>query len=450
MIKFTKFYITILLAFIAFSAQSQSTATSSSPYSRYGLGDISSTGIMPQNIAMGGIATATNNIGAFFNINSVNPASYAFLKFTVIDIGIYENTLFLSQTGQSTQTNANFRLSHVAFGIPITSNSGLSFGLQPYSQLGYNYIQNLPRGFGTGSPADTNSTNYIYKGEGGLSKAYLGYGITILKHLSLGANVSYIFGNLKQTQSTEIPGLYGTLNSTAEQNNAIGGLNYDYGAQYTIDLKPQMRLTLGYAASANSQLNSQSTYILSQYTVDGSGNASSAIDSVIVAPSTKTKLQLPQINHYGVSLTDGEKYLIGMDYTTGKWSNLTIGGVNQGLLDSKTYNIGGQYTPNINAINNYWATVDYRLGFMYDQSFLNVPNPTGNGSTNIKSYALTMGLGVPLKHVFTASHSAYKINLALELGQRGTVANGLVKENYVNFHLGFLLNDKWFQRIKFD
>jgi len=448
MIRFTKFFITILLAFIAFGAQSQSTATSSSPYSRYGLGDISSTGIMPQSIAMGGIATAINS-GTFFNINSVNPASYAFLKFTVIDVGIYENTLFLSQTGQSTQTNANFRLSHVAFGIPITTNSAMSFGLQPYSQLGYNYVQNLPRGFGTGSSVDTNSTNYLYQGQGGLSKAYFGYGITLLKHLSIGANVSYIFGNLKQTQATEIPDLYGTLNSMAEQDNSIGGLNYDYGAQYVIDVTPQTHLTLGYSASANSKLNSQSTYIVSQYTTTN-GVAGTAIDSLIVQPSAKTKVQLPQINHYGVSLTDGEKYLVGMDYTTGKWSNLAIGGVNQGLLDSKTYNIGGQYTPNINAINSYWSTVDYRFGMMYDQSFLNVPNPNGTGNTNIKAYALTFGLGMPLKHVFTASHSAYKINLAVELGQRGTLSNGLVKENYVNFHLGFLLNDKWFQRFKFD
>src|ERR1700743_991798 len=162
MIKYSKVFITILLALIAFGAQSQSTATSSSPYSRYGLGDISS-GILPQNTAMGGIATATNRINGYNNINPLNPASYAFMNLTTIDIGIYSNTLFLSQTGQTSQTDANFRLSHVAFGIPVTSHSALSFGLMPYSQLGYNYKQTLPRGFGTGSPADTNATNYLYQ-----------------------------------------------------------------------------------------------------------------------------------------------------------------------------------------------------------------------------------------------------------------------------------------------
>src|ERR1700749_2047004 len=123
MIRYTKFFITFLLAAVAFGARSQSTATSSSPYSKYGLGDISNTGISPQNIAMGGIATATNDISRYNNINSLNPASYSYLQLTTIDVGIYSNALILQQTGQSTQANANFRLSHVAFGIPITHGS---------------------------------------------------------------------------------------------------------------------------------------------------------------------------------------------------------------------------------------------------------------------------------------------------------------------------------------
>jgi hypothetical protein len=447
MIRYTKFFITFLLAVIAIGAKSQSTATTSSPYSRYGLGDISS-GALPQNIAMGGIATATNQINGYNNINQLNPASYGSINLTTIDVGLYSSTLFLNQTGQASQVNANFRLSHIAFAIPVTPHSALSFGLQPYSQLGYNYKQTLPRGYGTTSPVDTNATNNIYQGEGGLSKAYFGYGITIFKHLSIGANISYIFGDLKQTQSTEIPGLYGNLNTRVEQDNAIGGLNYDYGAQYTFDLSTSKHLTLGYSASASSRINSQSTYIVSQYTLDASGAANVAIDSLINQQAVKATIQLPQINHYGIAFQQDNKFLVGADYTTGNWSKLSIGGVNQGLLNSQTFNVGGQFTPNMNAISSYWSTVDYRFGAMYDQSYLNVANPTGGGSTNIKSYALTFGLGMPLHPTY--QQTFYKINVAVELGQRGTLSNGLVKENYVNLHLGFMINDKWFQRFKFD
>jgi hypothetical protein len=47
------------------------------------------------------------------------------------------------------KATANFRLSHIAFGIPVSKRSAISFGLMPYSELGYNYKQISPN-FGTG------------------------------------------------------------------------------------------------------------------------------------------------------------------------------------------------------------------------------------------------------------------------------------------------------------
>jgi hypothetical protein len=442
MIKYTRFFITLILAVTATGAIAQSTATTSSPYSKFGLGDIIPAAL-PQSIGMGGIGTAVNRISGYNNINVMNPASYGAIGFTTIDAGIYSNIVSLNQTGQPSSTNANFRLSHVAFAIPVSKRSALSFGLLPYSQMGYNYKQTLSKGFGTGSPADTNAVNYIYNGDGGLSKAYLGYGFGLGKHLLIGANVAYIFGNLQQYSSTEIPTLYGTLNSRVEQSNAVGGLTYDYGVQYSFDFgdQKQKHVILGYSASANSRITTTSTYIVSHYTYDASGNQNLAIDSVINQQGAKSKIQLPQINHFGISFQNDLKFLIGADYTIGKWSNLTISGANAGFQDSKTLNVGGQFTPNVNALHNYFARTDYRLGFIYDQTYLNLNN------TNIKRYAVTVGLGLPLA---PNNLSFYKVNFSAEIGQRGTLANGLVKENYVNLHLGFTLNDKWFQRYKFD
>lgn len=442
MIKFTRLFITLVLAVTAIGAMAQSTATTSSPYSKFGLGDIIPEAL-PQSIGMGGIGAAVNRISGYNNINVLNPASYGAIGFTTIDAGIYSNVVSLNQTGQPSSTNGNFRLSHVAFAIPVSKRSALSFGLLPYSQMGYNYKQTLSKGFGTGSPADTNAVNYIYNGDGGLSKAYLGYGFGLGKHLLIGANVAYIFGNLQQYSSTEIPTLYGTLNSRVEQSNAVGGLTYDYGVQYSFDFgdQKQKHLILGYSASANSRITTTSSYIVSHYTYDASGNQNLAIDSVVNQQGAKSKIQLPQINHFGITFQNDLKFLIGADYTIGKWSSLTISGANAGFQDSKTLNVGGQFTPNINALHNYFARTDYRLGFIYDQTYLNLNN------TNIKRYAVTVGLGLPLA---PNNLSFYKVNFSAEIGQRGTLTNGLVKENYVNLHLGFTLNDKWFQRYKFD
>ncbi|WP_214072062.1 hypothetical protein [Mucilaginibacter sp. dw_454] len=445
MTNYTKLFITFLLAAIVFQANAQSTATTSSPYSQYGLGQLTPM-ILPQNQSMGGISTGVNTINRFMSINPQNPASYATVSFTTIDAGLYGDKVSLSQAGQSSQKNSDFRLSHLAFAIPIGSTSAFSFGLMPYSQVGYNYTKSV-KGYGTGSSLDTNVTNYIYSGEGGLTKAYLGYGFSIARNFLFGANISYIFGNIKHLQQLEIPTLGNNLNTSIEQSDAIGGVSYDYGFQYIYDLSLSRHLTFGYSGSASSQLNSKSSYIVSQYTFDANGNRNVALDSIINQTNNTSKIKLPNIQHFGISYQQDLKFLVGADYSMGKWADLRIDGTNPGMANSSTFNIGGQYTPNFNALHNWLATLDYRLGVMLDKTYYNVPNANGDGFTNIKSKSLNFGVGIPLKGGNT---SYYKINLAAEVGQRGTIANGLVKENFVNFRLGFTLNDKWFQRYKFD
>jgi hypothetical protein len=443
MTKFTKLFITFLLAITVSQVKAQSTATTSNPYSQFGLGDIDQLAL-PQTIGMGGLGAAINNFSGYYNLNPVNPASYGSLRLTVIDIGIEGSDQMYSQTGQASQSNGNFKLSHVAFAFPVSKHSAISFGLQPYSEVGYNYLT-TKKNFGTGSSVDTNAVNYIYSGQGGLSKAYFGYGINIGKHLLIGANVSYIFGNIHQYQSTEIPTLFSTIDSRVEDSYAIRGLNYDYGAQYTIDLTDTKHIILGYSGSANNSINSQHTNLVSQYTYDDSGNENVASDTLSSTTDPTTKIKLPQINRFGLTFVNDNKFLIGAEYSTSNWSQFTIGGVNQGLQNSKTYNLGGQFTPDANALSDYLKTVDYRLGFIYNQGYLNVTNQSNNTSTNINSEAITLGLGLPLRPGYS---SYYKINFAMEIGREGTVANGLVKENYINFHLSFSLNDKWFTQYK--
>jgi len=446
MIKYTRIFVTFLLTVIAFGATAQSAqtiATSSSPYSRYGLGDIDPA-LLPQNIGMGGIATAINRISGYNNINPFNPASYGLINYTTIDAGIYSDVSSFSQTGQASSTNSNFRFSHVAFAIPVSKHSALSFGLLPYSEMGYNNLQ-TKNNFGTGSSVDTNVVNYIYTGNGGISKAYLGYGFSIGKHLLIGANMSYIFGNLQQFSSTEVPSLFGILNSRIEQDNSVGGFNYDYGVQYSFDFgeSKQKHLVLGYSASANSKINTTNSYIVSQYTYSTSGVENIASDTLVNQQGVKSTVQLPQINHFGISYQYDTHFLVGADYTMGHWSALTIAGVNAGLQDSKTINIGGQFTPDINSLHSVFARTDYRLGFIYDQTYLNLNN------ININTTAVTFGFGLPLAPSNTGT-AFYKINFSAELGQTGTVQNGLVREKFISLHLGFTLNDKWFQKFRFE
>jgi hypothetical protein len=443
MIKYIRFIVLILLAVSASAVvKAQSTATTSSPYSRYGLGLLDNSAL-PQTAAMGGIATGVNRINGYNNINSQNPASYGFVNFTTIDIGVYSSIVSLNQNGVASQTNGNFRLSHIAFAIPVSKRSALSFGLQPYSEMGYNFVQSKSS-FGTKLPTDTNTVNNIYNGDGGLSKAYLGYGFGLFKGLYLGANVSYIFGNLQQYRSVEIPDLYGAINTRLTESNSVGGLNYDFGAQYSIDIKEGTHLTFGYSGSASTNLNTKNSFVASQYQKNfTTGDESTAADTVVHNVSSNAKIKLPLINHFGVTFQKDNKFLIGADYSIGNWSQLTVAGTNQGLQNTQTFNMGGQFTPNSNQLHNYFAAIDYRLGVNYEKTYVQINN------TNINQKAVTFGFGFPLAPN-NQGLSFYKINFSAEIGQRGTLANDLIKENFYNFKLGFTLNDKWFRKYKFD
>ncbi len=443
MIKYTRLFITVILATIVYQVSAQSTATTSSPYSQFGLGELVPQAL-PQNIGMGGITTATNQFGGYFNINPANPASYGAIGLTTVDVGLYGQTITLSQNGQPNQSNGNFRFSHIAFAFPLSKHSAFSFGAMPYSQMGYNY-KVTKSNFGTGLPADTNAVNYLYNGDGGLTKAYIGYGFNIGNHFFVGGNISYIFGKLHQYASTEIPNLPGTLDSRIENSYAIGGVSYDYGAQYVIDLSNTKHITLGYSGSLNNSINSQYTNLVYQYNYDDSGNQNTPLDTLQSTKNPKNKIKLPLMNSFGLTYMQDNKLVVGGQYSMGKWSQFTIGGVNQGLQDSKSFNVGGQFTPKYDALNNYWATVGYQLGFEYNQTYVNVNDPTTNNTTNIKNYAVTVGMGLPLRPNFT---SFYRVNLAAEIGREGTLQNSLVRETYVNFHLSFTMNDRWFVKQK--
>jgi hypothetical protein len=68
-------------------------------------------------------------------------------------------------------------------------------------------------------------------------------------------------------------------------------------------------------------------------------------------------------------------------------------------------------------------------------------------NTPISDVALTMGVGIPIRVTGLSN-----VNLGLELGQRGTTKAGLVRENYLNFTIGFSFfgEDYWFMKVKYD
>jgi len=418
--------------------------TTQSPYSKFGVGNIKGM-LLPQFRAMGGISTGVYKPSDYYsNVNMQNPASYPGIDLTTVDVGMSFGLTNL-KSGNTSESSFNSTLSHLVIGVPVNKHSAMSFGVVPYSELGYQFTNSATL-TGTGANPSSQNVNYIYSGEGGLTKAYIGYGYRF-GHLNLGANAEYLFGNMLQSRSTEMvtptDQVDNSINSRMQNKNSVGGISFSYGMQYDIPLNSKTSIILGYSGSSASTVNSTKSYIVTQYTKTAAGDENTAIDSLISTENGKTNLKMPLIHNFGFSIQKKNKWMVGADYRMGKWSKFSIDGVNQGLQDTYGFSVGSQITPDINSIGSYFNRVDYRVGFQYDKTYIQLNNQ------DIKQMAVTFGFGFPMARAATTL-AIYKINFTTELGRRGTTSNGLLQENYINFHLGFTLNEKWFRKFKFD
>jgi len=420
----------LTLLFTVSGALAQS--NTSSPYSQYGLGELRGEHL-PQLRSLGGISTGIRGLGSYFNINSSNPASYSGIRLMTIDIGVYGN-LSTQERDNVKQNTSDFSLGYLSFAVPVTAKSALSFGLLPYSDLGYRYS----------SPSTINNieVNNVYSGEGGLSKAYFGYGIQLGKKFSIGANAGYLFGKLDNSQEVQFPVNTGALNSKIENSRVINGFAFDYGIQYFTNIGDDYGLVIGYAGNAGQSIHSKETEVA----IRTFGNASAteeniALDTINLIQGSLMDVTMPIEHKLGFSLSKRNKWLVGADFHYGQWSDFKEGNLASNLEDSYGVAIGGNITPDYTS-NKYLNLIDYRFGFRYDKTNMKINNQ------NINDMAVTVGLGLPLAS--NRQTTFYKINFSAELGQRGSLENSLVKEKYVTFRLGFTLNDRWFQRYQYD
>ncbi|MFC7524550.1 hypothetical protein ACFQRK_11370 [Parapedobacter sp. GCM10030251] len=408
-------------------------STTSSPYSRFGLGEIRGDQL-PQTRAMGGIATGVRYLSGYGNINVGNPASYSALALTTVDVGVFGNITQLSRN-QLSENSYNFSLGHINFGIPLGRPGGLSFGIMPFSDVGFSYA--IP------GSIDTVDIRTVYAGAGGATKAYLGYGIQLNKNFSVGANVSYLFGTLNNIRSVELPNDVGGLNVRIDSSQYINGFSFDYGAQYFQPLGNSVNLTVGYTGTAGTPLNTTASRVVTRTPTSVEDDFENLPVDSIGPPyeGRKQSVSMPMKHSVGFSIAKGNHWMVGGDFNYAKWSDFRIGEDNPNLTDSYGFAVGGQITPDITSVN-YLGVVDYRLGFKYNKSHINIADQ------NIKQMALTVGFGFPLPSLFGGSF--YKINFATEFGQTGALTDRLVRERYINFHLGFTLNERWFQRRRYD
>ncbi|NVJ88297.1 MAG: hypothetical protein HWD82_02500 [Flavobacteriaceae bacterium] len=416
-------------SFIAFGQR-----FSSSPYSYFGIGEEFSSRTVEQN-AMGGIGVA---YGHYKYLNFTNPAAFSKVRFTTYTLGAFNHDLTV-KTNTNSQSSTSTSLSYVAVAFPVGQKAAISFGLQPISAIGYSLNNSI---FDTSGNLEQYSS---FEGTGGVHRIYAALGYNVFKGLSLGIEGDFNFGNLENSILSQTRNV--ALATRFTENSNVRGGSIKLGALYEHQLKNQLTVTAGVSVKLANELSlSGSDYF---YSLAVTNSGAEIPKDTLSSNSINGKFNLPLRSTIGIGLGKLDKWYVGAEYEMQdafSTTNLTSISTGPYRYDNKSrFSVGGFYLPKINSISSYFDRITYRAGLRIERSGLLIDGTgTGSNFTSINDFGINFGLGLPLKRLST-------INVGVEYGQRGTLENNLVKENYLNLRLSLSLTDlNWFQKRKID
>lgn len=439
-----------LLFFFLFSFQVF--AQTNSPYSRYGLGDVSANG----NVTSRGMGGISAGYADFISINFNNPASYSqFQAFVeqrskklssgrvVLDVGTnYESRSLIAPNTPNKFTSNDLLFSYVQVGMPLRKNWGLSFGIRPLSRISYL----INRDDSLKDPVSGNTIERAitqFRGSGGSYLPSIGTGFAI-KDFSAGFNVGYLFGNRENTTLRSLVNdsiaYYSSEHST---NTSYGHLFFNAGIQYRVNLDKTTLLRLGVSGNWKQTITGSQDRLVQTFT-RGNAGEELRIDSVFENKGVKGEITYPSSYKAGFVLqrnnTNGTSWLFGADYTTNKWSEYRFFGQTDSVQNSSMLNIGGQLTPRPRT--NYFSNITYRFGLFTGKDYIKVQD-------KLPVFGASFGMALPIRPPRSNPYQATIINFGFEYMKRGN-DNNLLKENLFRLSLGLNLTDLWFGKKKYE
>lgn len=402
-----------------------------SPYSNFGIGTPTyrTNGILS---SMGGVAYAMQSP---YYVNFKNPASYAVfdsLSF-VADAGmsIYSTRL---ETDELSQKGSFARADYLAIGLPITRHWRTSVGILPFSDLGYDITTQR-------TVENIGDVRYDYSGTGGLVQFYWGNAFKICKGLSIGLNVSYLFGNLSTLNYAYFSGT-SFLNSRVANINYVDGIYLSGGLQYVAKIKEKHTLGFGLVYENSAYVWTRENLLINTFT--GSGfSASTSVDTVVCLfddDAIHGTAKLPQTIGGGISYSYKDIVKVGADVTWENWERFSMNNANTDVYkDAIISAVGVQYIPNPTS-PKYFKRINFRAGARYSTGYLNIRNQP------IRELSIACGVGFPIR-TFNFNSS---FNMMFEYIHTGTKNAELIEQNYYRLSFSFTLHEKWYQRVKLD
>ena len=280
-----------------------------SPYSIYGIGDISQEG-SAFNKSMGGVGLATRNRRF---INYMNPAAVTArdsLSF-MADFGLQQINKVYKQ-GDLRSAHNTFNIYNFVMSFPIYRSSAFMVGITPFSDVGYDFssFETDPDIIG-----QTGNISYDSYGTGSVYQVFAGAGVTFWKRLSIGAEAIYYFGNIdKVTNMDYSNSSYRSVNSGSDL--MVRGATGKFGLQYEQKLGGDVSMIIGATYRLSTSL--KGTALNYRY-----ANQDSVTDTLKYQENDLRKAGLKFADELGVgiSVKGGEKWTAEFNYLRSDWRN---------------------------------------------------------------------------------------------------------------------------------
>lgn len=415
-------------------AQTDRQYTTVSPYSQFGLG-------IPLDQSQG-FSKGMNGVGIGFRehnmVNTLNPASYSSIDSLtfMFDAGVSGQLTNFEENGKKKNAkSASF--DYVVAGFRAFRHVGVSFGLLPFTDVGYNYSSKQNVG-----DTSTSYTNTYY-GSGGLHQVFLGIGWEPFKGVSLGVNGGYLWGNIEKVVSNSYS--VSSINSLSKYYE-INVKNYtlNFGAQFAANVTKNDKLTLGLTYGFGHDLKEDlSSMVISTNT------QTSVLDTAKVEGNSM--LKLPHTFGAGLAWNHRDKLKVGFDFTLQKWADVgypELQGSNgntqfvlnsQYFLDRKKFNLGVDYCADEKGERKkYLRMIHYRFGISYATPYLNI-----DGRDGPKEISVSAGFGIP---VINSWNNRSTLNISAQWVRNA--ADNMLKENTFRINIGFTFNERWFMKWK--
>lgn len=420
---------TLLLAATATMGTNAQSGTNS-PYSQYGLGVLSdqSQGF---NRGMNGLAIGLRQSN---QVNMLNPASYSCIdSLTMIfDVGLSgQVTNFKEGNRKINANNSDFEYAVAAF--RLMPKMGLSFGLVPYSNIGYNYSSTANVGSSSTTSTETHS------GSGGVHQAYLGLGWNFFKGLSIGVNGSYLWGSYERSLTINSNDAY--VNTVTKTYSAsIQSWKIDFGMQYSQSVGKKDIVTVGATYSLGHDLSADP--MLTTTNTNSQTGVSTSHEQTIY-----NGLSIPHAFSGGISWEHNKNFTVGIDYSLQKWGDLKYPELNPStgeyqlkrdlLSDRHKFTIGGEWVPNWQS-RKFYNRIHYRVGASYNTPYIKV-----NGNDGPKEISVSAGFGIPITNNW---NNGSFLNISGQWVKAS--AKDLITENTFRINIGLTFNEQWFNKWK--